>query len=284
MWNGRWEFAHWSRRLQPLWREDSKEPSSGKCFCATEVEEELPKLPRAFPTVPDQEIQEEEEEVRLLESPNRDGPKRPDGDGESDSEDCETTDPFTNILRAAATDAAVTVAATSSCGTTPTWDKYKHGGGRAEKPCSSPAWVGGCQNAKTLGKLEAFKGEATDFPDWSFIFNSYVVCINPHFAGSLERAESSKLPMPNRFLKESEKALSTQLYFALVMLLRNRALDIAYNAGVSEGLEAYRRLHQQYHPKVASRYVGSLSAILATKFGNDRHRSSKQSLKSSIRW
>ena len=45
----------------------------------------LPKLPQAFPEVPDQEILEEEEE----EAPNRDGSKRPDGDGEStDSEDC----------------------------------------------------------------------------------------------------------------------------------------------------------------------------------------------------
>ena len=44
----------------------------------------LPKLPQAFPEVPDQEILEEEEEA-----PNRDGSKRPDGDGEStDSEDC----------------------------------------------------------------------------------------------------------------------------------------------------------------------------------------------------
>ena len=50
----------------------------------------LPKLPQAFPEVPDQEIlEEEEEEVPLLDSPNRDGSKRPDGDGEStDSEDC----------------------------------------------------------------------------------------------------------------------------------------------------------------------------------------------------
>ena len=94
-------------------------------------------------------------------------------------------------------------------------------------------------------------------------------CVNPLFAELLERVEASKVPVPNRFLKENERAMSSQLYFVLVMLLRNRALDIAYNAGVAEGLEAYRRLHQQYHPRVASRYVGSLSAILATKFGSD---------------
>ena len=52
--------------------------------------EPLPELPGAFPEVPEQEIQEEEEEeVPLLDSPDRDGPKRSNGDGEStDSEDC----------------------------------------------------------------------------------------------------------------------------------------------------------------------------------------------------
>ena len=67
---------------------------------------------------------------------------------------------------------------------------------------------------------------------------------------------------------DSDRQLSGQLYFVL-MILRGRTLDIAYNAGVSEGLEESRKLYQQYHPSVASRYVGSLSLILATKFGTD---------------
>ena len=127
----------------------------------------------------------------------------------------------------------------------------------------------GLIDTRTLGKPETFKGDANEFADWQFIFKSYMSCVNPLFAELLERVEASKVPVPNRFLKENERAMSSQLYFVLVMLLRNRALDIAYNAGVAEGLEAYRRLHQQYHPRVASRYVGSLSAILATKFGSD---------------
>ena len=127
----------------------------------------------------------------------------------------------------------------------------------------------GLIDTRTLGKPETFKGDANEFADWQFIFKSYMSCVNPLFAELLERVEASKVPVPNRFLKENERAMSSQLYFVLVMLLRNRALDIAYNAGVAEGLEAYRRLRQQYHPRVASRYVGSLSAILATKFGSD---------------
>ena len=52
--------------------------------------EPLPELPGAFSEVPEQEIQEEEEEdIFVLDSPDRDGPKRSNGDGEStDSEDC----------------------------------------------------------------------------------------------------------------------------------------------------------------------------------------------------
>ena len=33
--------------------------------------------------------------------------------------------------------------------------------------------------------------------------------------------------------------------------------------------ETYRRLFEQYHPRVASRYVGSLSLILSTRFTSD---------------
>ena len=138
----------------------------------------------------------------------------------------------------------------------------------------------GLIDTRTLGKPETFKGDANEFADWQFIFKSYMSCVNPLFAELLERVEASKVPVPNRFLKENERAMSSQLYFVLVMLLRNRALDIAYNAGVAEGLEAYRRLHQQYHPRVASRYVGSLSAI----WQQSLEVTSRPSSKASIRW
>lgn len=53
------------------------------------------------------------------------------------------------------------------------------------------------------------------------------------------------------------------------MSLRGRALNIAHNSGIGEGFEMYRRLFEQYRPRVASRFVGSLSLILATRFGAD---------------
>lgn len=138
-------------------------------------------------------------------------------------------------------------------------------GRNAASSSSQPGLV----DTRTLGKPEVFKGDANEFADWCFIFRSYMSCINVGFTDLMERAERSGFPIPNRALTESDRALSSQLYFVLVMLLRGRALDIAYNAGISEGIEAYRKLYQQYHPRVASRYVGSLSMILNTKFGVD---------------
>ena len=76
------------------------------------------------------------------------------------------------------------------------------------------------------------------------------------------------MPLVNRSMLPSEERLSTQLYYVLVMLLRGRALDVAYNVGVGEGLETYRKLYETYHPRVASRYVGSLSIILSTRFSS----------------
>ena len=74
----------------------------------------------------------------------------------------------------------------------------------------------------------------------------------------------------NRSLTTQEEQLSHQLYFVLVMLLRGRALDVAYNIGSGEGLETYRKLYETFHPRVASRFVGSLSLILNTIFsGSD---------------
>ena len=53
------------------------------------------------------------------------------------------------------------------------------------------------------------------------------------------------------------------------MLLRGRPLDIAYNSGMGEGLESYRRIFEEFHSRVASRYVGTLTTLLSSKFGDD---------------
>ena len=126
-------------------------------------------------------------------------------------------------------------------------------------------------DTRTLGKPDIFKGDAsTSYADWSFILKAYLSCLDARFLDFIQKIGTSTVNLPNRSLSESEKALSCQLYFVLVMLLRGRPLDIVQNVGSGEGAESLRRLEELYHPRIASRFVGSLSLILNTKFsGND---------------
>ena len=125
-------------------------------------------------------------------------------------------------------------------------------------------------DTRTLGKPDIFKGDASSYADWSFILKAYLSCLDARFLDFIQKIETSTVNLPNRSLSESEKALSCQLYFVLVMLLRGRPLDIVQNVGSGEGAESLRRLEELYHPRIASRFVGSLSLILNTKFsGND---------------
>ena len=116
-----------------------------------------------------------------------------------------------------------------------------------------------------LGKPEQFKGDQKDYADWSFVFKSYMSCVSTKFIQLFERIESSRVPLLNRMFDENDRAPSTQMYYVLAMLVEGRALDIIQNTGVGEGAEAFRKLEETYHPRIASRFVGSLSLILLNK-------------------
>ena len=95
-----------------------------------------------------------------------------------------------------------------------------------------------------------------------------MACVDSRFIEIVERIESTRVPCPNRLLSGQERQLSSQLYYMLVMLVKGRALDVAQNSGKGEGFEAFRKLEELYQPKLASRFVGSLSLILNTRFSS----------------
>ena len=74
-------------------------------------------------------------------------------------------------------------------------------------------------DTRTLGKPDVFKGDAAGYADWSFILTAYLSCLDSKFLDFIQKIETSTVNLPNRVLSETEKALSCQLYFVLVMLL-----------------------------------------------------------------
>ena len=124
-------------------------------------------------------------------------------------------------------------------------------------------------DTRQLGKPEAFKGDPEAFEDWSFIFEAYMCCVDRRFAAVFERIRFSDVSQLNLRLNPVEVEMSTQLYYTLVMLLRGRPLDVCHNCGNGEGFETYRKLYSDSKPRVASRFVGTLTSLLATKFSSD---------------
>ena len=66
-----------------------------------------------------------------------------------------------------------------------------------------------------------------------------------------------------------ESALSTQMYYILVMATAGAALDKCHNAGVNEGFDAWRQFVMEWEPTLRTRYVGLLMNVLENRFRDD---------------
>ena len=90
--------------------------------------------------------------------------------------------------------------------------------------------------------------------------------VNRGFQALFERIRYSDVPVIQAHLTPVEAELSTQLFYTLVLLLQGRGLDIAQNTDLGNGLEVYRKLVSEYRPRLASRFVGTLTQLMSHKF------------------
>ncbi|CAE7321841.1 GIP, partial [Symbiodinium sp. CCMP2456] len=112
----------------------------------------------------------------------------------------------------------------------------------------------GLVDTRQSGKPEKFSGEPAAFEDWSFVLEAYMCCVNRGFQALFERIRYSDVPVLQASLSPGEAELSTQLFYTLVMLL------------LGNGLEVYRKLVSEYRPRLASRFVGTLTQLMSHKF------------------
>ena len=124
-------------------------------------------------------------------------------------------------------------------------------------------------DTRTLGKPEIFKSDPSEYCDWSFVLKSYLACISPDYIDLLDRIAG-------------DRKLSTQLCYILVMLVKGRALDVVQNTGPGEGAESMRR-EEMFHLRVASRFVGTLSLNLSTRFSGDDPEAELEAFEKTIR-
>ena len=121
-------------------------------------------------------------------------------------------------------------------------------------------------DTRVLGKPQAFDGDTARYSDWSFVLKSYMSAVDPAYTEAFREIEASEVSMVNATLSADDVDLSTQLYYVLVMLTSGPALTKVYNAGVSEGFEAWRQFALEWEPRLASRHVGLLMRIMSFPF------------------
>ena len=124
-------------------------------------------------------------------------------------------------------------------------------------------------DTRLLGKPERWNGNDSTWKDWRFIVRAYLQAAMPQIGVLLQAAEEGNVAVDNTSIPPTEQAASQQLYYVLVLLTHDRALDKVMAAGEGEGLLAWRQMHTQWEPKSRSRFTSMLVSILSSRFAGD---------------
>ena len=101
------------------------------------------------------------------------------------------------------------------------------------------------------------------------MFKAYAAACGGRYAQLLAAAEASPTPVLLVTMDPEEAALSTQLYYMLVMITKAAALIRVINAGAGEGLEAWSALPPHHEPASRTRAAGLLQELLSFDVGGD---------------
>ena len=124
-------------------------------------------------------------------------------------------------------------------------------------------------DTRVIGKPDVFFGGRDKYADWAFVFKAYTSAVDPRFAPAFDKIECSEVPLHNAALEPSERSMSTQLYYILVMLSRGKAQSKIAKVSSGEGFEAWRQFAMDWDPRVKTRAVGQLVKLLTMKFSGD---------------
>ena len=125
-------------------------------------------------------------------------------------------------------------------------------------------------DSRLLGRPSTFDGTETSWGDWNFQTRAYLETLHPEMGDVLDLAESSGAALPLSSLTTENKALSRQIFYVLVNLLKGPATLELRRCERGNGLECWRLLCQRYEQATTSRLAAMLNSILRpTPFAQD---------------
>lgn len=141
----------------------------------------------------------------------------------------------------------------------------ERGGGRPQQRGRSNFGI----DTRMLGRPEIFTGEEQRWSDWSTVLKAYAGLCDAALVDAMPRVEAAPAEGVNADLQPGERDASVALFYMLVLLTRNEALNIVINSGTGEGLLAWRRLVQRFDSSAATRLAGLLLSLMNWGFGGD---------------
>ena len=133
---------------------------------------------------------------------------------------------------------------------------------------SAPTPSTGVIDTRTLGKPKTFTGQPAEWTTWQFTFKAFACATHARMRDVFELAtRKGSDPVINSDMTVELQSLSTQLYYMLVMVLSDQALEIVRNSLEGVGAEVWCKLLWEYEPGVGIRYGAMLQSLLKRRFG-----------------
>ena len=112
-------------------------------------------------------------------------------------------------------------------------------------------------DTRVIGKPDTFHGDRDKFADWAFILKAYMSALDSRYPSVFKRIESSEVPLYNVALDPVDRHLSSQLYYILVMLSRDKSQSKISKVSSGEGYEAWRQFALDWDQRVKTDQLDS---------------------------
>ena len=124
-------------------------------------------------------------------------------------------------------------------------------------------------SAGVLGKPKSFTGQTAEWTTWQYTFKAFACAAHPKMKDVFDiAARKGSQPVVNSDMTAELQSLSTQMYYMLVMMPSDQALEIVRNPPEGIGAEVLRKLLWEYEPGVGIRYGAMLQSLLKQNLVN----------------
>ena len=123
---------------------------------------------------------------------------------------------------------------------------------------------------KVVARPRTFDGQQHHFREWKFAFENYMLLLDSEFLQEMVASEAATLEVAVPADKPETQKRSITLFAVLASMTAGRASRLVQTVRTRNGFEVWRLLNNEFAPKVNTRKLGMLSAIMSPQFNEQQ--------------